>query len=70
MVADLTVDELRNLIQDVVTQSLRKAFEDPDQGLELNPDMEREIRHSLEYVDAGGSVISAKDVAARLNLDW
>lgn len=70
MVADLTVDELRTLIKDVVAQTLWETFEDPDQGLELREEMEQEIRQSLAHTGTGGSVVPVEDVAARLGLEW
>ncbi len=69
-VADLTVDELKSLIKDVVRQTLYETLQDPDEGLALQPEMEEEIRHSLEYVQSGGTTATAADVAARLGLKW
>jgi hypothetical protein len=38
-VADLTVDELRDLIKEVVTQTILEIFGDPDEGLELREEI-------------------------------
>jgi len=43
-VADLTPSELRLLIEDVVQEKLVELLGDPDEGLELRP----EIREPLE----------------------
>jgi hypothetical protein len=69
-VADLTVDELKALIREVVTQTLLDVFSDPDEGLELREDFKVQLQRSLEAVQAGGETIPAEDVAARLGLNW
>lgn len=43
-VADLTPSELRLLIEDVVQEKLVELLGDPDEGLELRP----EVREQLE----------------------
>ena len=46
-VVDLTVDELRDLVREVVIQTLLEMLGDPDEGLELRDDLAAE----LEAVD-------------------
>lgn len=69
-VADLTVDEFKNLIREVVTQTLAEMFGDPDEGLELRDDFTTALQASLASVEAGGRTIPAKEVAAKLGLRW
>lgn len=69
-VADLSVDELRDLIQDVVTQTLEELFRDPDIGLEVRTDFARELHRSLKAVQNGGQTLAAETVAANLGLSW
>ena len=69
-VADLTIDELKELIREVVTQAMVETLGDPDAGLELREDMKARLQRSLEAVEAGGETIPAEVVAARLGLDW
>ena len=69
-VADLTIDEFKNLIREVVTQTLAEMFGDPDKGLELRDDFRRALQTSLASVEAGGRTIPAKEVAAKLGLNW
>ena len=37
-VADLTIDEFRELVQEVVIQTLSEMMSDPNEGLELRDD--------------------------------
>ena len=69
-VADLTIDEFKNLIREVVTQTLAEMFGDPDEGLELRDDFRTALQTSLASVEAGGRTIPAKEVAAKLGLSW
>nr|VFJ67421.1 MAG: hypothetical protein BECKDK2373C_GA0170839_11655 [Candidatus Kentron sp. DK] len=64
LVSDLSVDELRTLIQEVVQQTLTRLLHDPDDGLELREDFRSELQTSLNTVHAGGELLSAKSVAA------
>ena len=69
-VADLTIDEFRSLIKEVVTQSLLELLGDPDEGLELREDIEERLQRSLIDTQANGETRPAQDVAARLGLEW
>lgn len=69
-VADLTVDELKNLIREVVTQTILEMFGDPDEGLELREEIQERLRHSLATTQAGAKGIPAQEVAAKLGLEW
>lgn len=69
-VADLTVEELRSLIKEVVTQTLLDMFGDPDEGLELQENVEERLRQSIANIQAGGETIPAQDVATKLGLEW
>jgi hypothetical protein len=50
-VADLTVDELKAIIRDIVDEALMDY--DPDYGLELRPDFEARLMASLASADEG-----------------
>ncbi|MGQ9555180.1 MAG: hypothetical protein ACUVWR_13840 [Anaerolineae bacterium] len=69
-VVDLTIDELKELIREAVTQAIVETLGDPDMGLELREEMKAHLRRSLEAVEAGGETIPAEVVATRLGLDW
>lgn len=69
-VADLTVDDLRSLIREVVTQTMEDLLRDPDEGLELREDFQSAVQQSLLAVQGEGETLSAQDVASRLGLTW
>ena len=69
-VADLTIDEFRDLIRAVVIQTLSEMLDDPDEGLELRDDFTEELQSSLSAVAADGKTISAQKVAEKLGLTW
>ncbi len=70
MVADLTIEEFRAIIREVVIQTLSEILGDPDEGLELNDDFQMEIQQSLAAVQEGGKTMSARDVAEQFGLTW
>ncbi len=69
-VADLTVDEFKGLIHEVVTETMVELFGDPDAGLALNEDLKANLQRSLAAVQAGGETLPAEVVARKLGLDW
>ena len=69
-VADLTIDEFRKLVQEVVIQTLSEMMVDPDEGLELRDDFVEELKQSIADVKAGGKTVPAQKVAERLGLTW
>ena len=69
-VADLTVDEFKHLIQQVVTETMVELLGDPDAGLELREDIKAKLQRSLAAVQVGDNTIPVEIVAAKLGLDW
>ena len=69
-IADLTLDEFKKLVREVVIQTLLEMFGDPDDGLELNDEFKLELQRSLAIVETGSKMIPAHEVAARLGLTW
>lgn len=69
-VADMSVNELRTLVQETVGQTLSEFLRDPDEGLALREDFENALQRSLEIHKSGGETIPADSVAARLGLSW
>jgi hypothetical protein len=69
-VADLTVEELKELIRETVSQTIVEMLGDPDKGMELRQDVKERLGRSLATVQAGGKTIPAHQVAARLGLEW
>jgi hypothetical protein len=69
-VADLSVDELKLMIHEVVAQTLFEFARDPDRGLELRSDFVDDLQHSLHVVRIEGELLSAEHVAEELGLHW
>jgi hypothetical protein len=69
-VADLTVDQFKALMREVVIQTLSEVLGDPDEGLELRDDIKVKMQQSLAAVKEGAKIIPAEEVAARLGLTW
>ena len=69
-VADLTIDEFRDLVRAVVIQTLSEMLDDPDEGLELRDDFTEELQDSLAAVETGSKTVSAQRVAEKLGLTW
>lgn len=69
-VADLTIDEFKNLIKEIVTQTILEIFGDPDEGLELRDEIKDRLRRSLAATPVDYEVRPAQEVAAKLGLEW
>lgn len=69
-VTELTVQEFKELVREVVIQTLLEMLGDPDEGLELRDDFAEELQRSLATVEAGGKTIPVQEVAARLGMSW
>jgi hypothetical protein len=69
-VADLSIDEFKKLVREVVMQTLSEMLGDPDEGLELRDDFKVELQRSLAAAEAGGKTVPAHDVAGKLGLTW
>ncbi|OHB39170.1 MAG: hypothetical protein A3G70_01555 [Planctomycetes bacterium RIFCSPLOWO2_12_FULL_39_13] len=60
-VSDMTVRGLKRLIKDTVLEVI-----DPDYGLELRPEVEKELQESMKSKE----MIPVEDVAKELGLKW
>lgn len=69
-VAELTVDEFKQVIEASVEQKLLEMLGDPDEGLELRNEVKARLRRSLQAQERGTRGIPAKEVAAELGLEW
>lgn len=65
-VADLTVDEFRALVQEIVVHTLSEMLGDPDEGAELREDFAEELRSALVAEEGDGKTVPAHKVAERL----
>ena len=69
-VKDLTVEELKLLVQETVAETLQNLLADPDEGKQLKPEVKQQLIDSLERTKAGERGVGAKKVANKLGLDW
>ena len=67
-VADLTVDEFKNVIRETVAQTLAQLLGDPDEGLALREALSSELLAALKEPEAQYKAVQT--VAKNLNLDW
>jgi hypothetical protein len=63
-IADLTPEELREILREVIEEKLREFLFDPDYGLELREDIEERLMASL----ASKERVSLEEVKKRLGL--
>ncbi|MBC7099395.1 hypothetical protein H5T52_09810 [Candidatus Bipolaricaulota bacterium] len=69
-VKDLSKEELKALIREAVEEVLVELLGDPDEGLELRPEIRERLKHSLERIQGGEKGISAEEVAKQAGLVW
>ena len=70
-VSDLTVDELRGLIREIVTETMAEILTDPDTGLELREEFQFELQQSLQQrLGHKQETTPIEDVARDLGLRW
>ena len=69
-VKELTVEELRALIEEAIEQKLQEIIGDPDAGLELREEVKERLRSSLAAAQRGEKGVPVEEVAARAGLDW
>jgi hypothetical protein len=69
-VKDLTIEELKLLIQETVAETIQSLLIDPDEGRQLKLEVKEQLLDSLYRTQAGESGISAEEVAKKLGLNW
>ncbi|MBE9168142.1 hypothetical protein IQ238_11655 [Pleurocapsales cyanobacterium LEGE 06147] len=69
-VKDLTVEELKLLIQETVAETIQSLLIDPDEGKTIKPEVKQQLRESLQLTQAEKGGISAEEVAKKLGLNW
>ena len=68
-VKDLTIEELKLLIQETVAETIQSLLIDPDEGRQLKLKVKEQLLDSLHRTQTG-SGISAEEVAKKLGLNW
>lgn len=69
-VKDLTIEELKLLIQETVTETIQSLLIDPDEEKQLKLEVKEQLLNSLHRTQTGKSGISAEEVAKKLGLNW
>ncbi len=69
-VADLTIDEFRDLMRQVVSETISEMIDDPDAGLELRDEIKVALKRSIAATEDGEETVPVEVVAARLGLKW
>lgn len=69
-VKELTAEQLKNLVQEAVEETLEELIGDPDRGLELREEVKDRLRASLAAIQKGQKVIPIEEVARQAGLDW
>jgi len=68
-VKELSIDELRALIEEIVEEKLKEMVEDADWGLELKAEVRKRLKRSLEASKKGERGVPAEEVARRFGVD-
>ena len=66
---DLTIDEFKAVVGEVIEEKLRELLADQDAGLSLRPEIEARLREQLQNPQLDGESIPAAEVARRLGLE-
>ncbi len=61
-VKDLTIEELKLLIQETVAETIQSLLIDPDEGKQLKPEVKQQLLDSLQRTQAGERGIPAEEV--------
>jgi hypothetical protein len=69
-VKDLSIEDLRALIGEVVEEKFREIFVDLDAGLTLRPEIRERLLRDLEEPQQEGKNIPAAELARRRGLEW
>jgi len=68
-VGELSRNELKRLIGEVVEEKLLELLGDPDEGMVLQEEVQARLRRTLEDQRAGKRGVAIREAAARLGLE-
>jgi len=69
-VKELTVEQLKDLVQEAIEEKLQELIGDPDAGLEIREEIKERLRNSLAARQRGEKGIPIDEVARRAGLEW
>ncbi|MCC5637981.1 hypothetical protein LC593_19500 [Nostoc sp. CHAB 5844] len=70
LVKDLTVEELKLLIQQTVTETIESLLIDFEEDRQLKHEIKQQLLDSLQRTRSGERGIPAAEVAKKLGLNW
>jgi hypothetical protein len=68
-VADMTKDELREMIGELIEEKLVELFGDPDENLVVRDTIKLRLQQQMKSVAAGDRGVPLEDVVRRLGLE-
>jgi len=69
-VNDMTIEELKLLIQETVAETIQSLLVDPDEGKQIKLEVKQQLLDSLQRTQSGERGIPAEEVAKNLGLSW
>ncbi len=69
-VKDLTIEELKAVIGEVVEEKLREMLVDPDAGLALRPEIRERLLKEIGGPRSPENNVPAAELARRRGLEW
>lgn len=66
-VAQMTEQELRALVGEVVEEKLAELVHDPDEGLDLAPELQARLERQMEQVRKGERGVALEDILPSLS---
>jgi len=69
-VKELTIEELKLLIQETVAETIQSFLVDSDDDQLIKPEVKQQLLNSLHSTQAGERGIPAEEVARKLGLTW
>jgi len=69
-VKDLSVEQLKSLVEQAVEEKLEELLGDPDVGLELREEIKQRLCSSLEAMRTGEKGVAIDQVAGQAGLVW
>ncbi len=65
-VAQMTIPQLKTLIQSTLKETLLEVLGDPDAGLEQRPEFEERLRQAVAHVTSDGPLLSMEKLIGEL----
>lgn len=69
-VNELTMEQLKALVEEMIEAKLEEYLGDPDEGLELREEVKARLMDSLAAVERGEKGIPLEQVVKKLGLEW